>query len=178
VKAQFSYPDELEPTATERIVLPSGRQFDFPKATPRFRKWLGSRPSSIYGRKELLDYQGECVFAELAILRIFQAAGWDGRWIDTFGGKTRTGYWGDGVLAPLPAEQELALKTIRNAAGLTGGCYDVFCWRENAVCFAEAKRLGHDRIRQTQLRWLEGAIQTGIPASALLIVEWTASDAS
>jgi hypothetical protein len=48
----------------------------------------------------------------------------------------------------------------------------VFCWRDGAVIFAEAKRKGRDRIRTTQRRWLEASLDAGIPLDSFLIVEW------
>jgi hypothetical protein len=82
------------------------------------------------------------VFAEIAILRCFQKEGWDGRWIDNFGGKTkdRLGYWGDAseIIKDLPAEQKALLERIRKKADCKGGCFDVFCWRDGDVVFAES----------------------------------------
>lgn len=37
-------PALLTPTATERVLLPSGREEALPKATPRFSKWTGEFP--------------------------------------------------------------------------------------------------------------------------------------
>ncbi|HWD48961.1 MAG TPA: hypothetical protein VG309_03500 [Rhizomicrobium sp.] len=119
-----------------------------------------------------MDWRDEPVFAELAILRIFKSENWDGRWIDSYGRKYRVGYWKDDTVVPLPEAQDKYLDRIRNAAGQKGGCFDVFCWRDGDVVFAEAKRKGKDRIRGSQRRWVEAALHLGVAADQLLIVEW------
>jgi hypothetical protein len=48
-------PALLNPTTTERVLLPSGRQEALPKVTPRFPKWQGGFPWSTFGGKPILD---------------------------------------------------------------------------------------------------------------------------
>ncbi len=75
----------LLPTTTERIVLPrSGRVIDVPKATPAFASWRGVPIPNTYGRKPVLDVDGEPCFAEIATLRALEGVGWEGVWIDSF----------------------------------------------------------------------------------------------
>lgn len=167
------YPKRLEPTSTERITFPSGREVDVPKTTPSFRPWQGRPPKDRYGNKPLLECDDELVFAELAILRLFEREGWEGRWIDSYRRKYRTGYWGPNVTKDLPAEQHAVLDSIRAKSGRRGGCFDVFCWGGGLAAFAEAKWTAHDRIRPSQRRWLEAALDVGIPLESFLIVEWT-----
>jgi hypothetical protein len=172
MQTELPYPDILRPRLYERVTLPSGCSVDVPKATIIFQKWLLEVPSKTYGNKALLACDHELVFAELAILRIFERAGWDGRWIDSFGGKFRIGYWTDDATRDLPPEQRAVFDSIQKLAGIKGGCFDVLCWRDGIVCFAEAKRKKRDRIRRTQKRWLEAALSFGLPVTAFLIVEW------
>jgi hypothetical protein len=161
--------DVLKPQSSERIVLPSGREITIAKATPLFRKWAGEMPDDTFNRKPLLDLNGEMVFAELAILRSFQQAGWDGRWIDSFHQRFLTGYWPP-VSEPLPVQQQSILDRIRAKAGGSGGCFDVFCWRGDELLFAESK--WRDRLLPTQTRWLEAALDVGVPTESFLIVQW------
>jgi hypothetical protein len=72
------YPDLLVPTTIEIIELPSGVTVQIPKTEPTFDLWKGKPISDTYGNKIVLDCDGESVFAELAILRIFQKDGWQG----------------------------------------------------------------------------------------------------
>jgi hypothetical protein len=57
-----------------------------------------------------------------------------------------------------------------------GGCWDVFAWKgagPDEVAFAESKRRGSDKLRSTQLQWLQTALEAGIPLEYFLIVEWS-----
>jgi hypothetical protein len=65
----------LKPQSRQRILLPSGREIAVAKATPLFRRWAGEAPRDTFNGKPLLEFNGEMVFAELAILRSFQQAG-------------------------------------------------------------------------------------------------------
>ena len=171
----MKFPDLLKPQST--LVHPSIRDVHVPKATALFQKWTGELPEDTFNHKPVLNYCGEMVFAELAILRCFQQEGWDGRWIDNFGKtKYRIGYWGNTseVIKDLPAKQKALLDRIQKAnAECKGGCFDVFCWRDGNVVFAESKWKGNDQIRPNQARWLEAALSIGIPLDSFLIVEWS-----
>lgn len=166
-------PDFFAPNSTETIdLLHSKRLVVVPKALVRFNPWLGERPVDTYGKKPLIDWSGRCAFAELAILWEFEAAGWQGRWIDSYRGKFRTGYWESDCIKELPAEQLHLFAKIRLAAGRRGGCFDVFCWSGDRVCFVEAKWTGKDRIRDSQRIWIEAAMDSGVRSDQLLVVEW------
>ncbi|HEX8683128.1 MAG TPA: hypothetical protein VF707_12490 [Ardenticatenaceae bacterium] len=125
-----------------------------------FQRWQGPVSVDTYGNKPLINLDGEEVYAELTILRLLQAEGWHGVWVDRYRRKMRTGIT---EYVSLPAEQDKLLQQIYQAAQTTGGCFDVFCWQHDVVLFAESKRKSHDRIRQTQLKWLEGAMALGLP---------------
>ncbi len=172
-----TYPERLMPESVENLYLPSGVHVQIPKAAPAFRLWSGEFTGDTYGNKPLLDVDGTPMFAELAILRLFHKDGWDGVWVDTFRKKYRTA-WGDEGVVRLSGERLELLRAIHRRAGSASGCFDVFCWKDDAVVFAESKRRSKDEIRQTQLAWLEAAMQTGLDASAFLIVEWSSTDSS
>lgn len=168
----MDYPESLTPVVRQRIDLPSGKSVDVPKATPIFRKWTGEPPEDTYGRKPVLEFEHNPAFAELVILRIFERAGWEGRWIDSYRNRTVVGCWGDNIMKPLPAKERALLDSIRAKSGVKGGCFDVFCWRGEAVLFAEAKWKAHDEIRVNQRHWLQAALNAGLPLESFLIVEW------
>lgn len=50
----------------------------------------------------------------------------------------------------------------------------MYAWRgaPDEVVFAESKRRGSDKLRASQLRWLQIALEAGIPLEYFLIVEW------
>ena len=68
-------PAPLTPTATERVLLPSGREEALSKATPRSPKWQSAFPWSTYGGKPIVDFRGEPPYAEVVILRALEAEG-------------------------------------------------------------------------------------------------------
>ena len=155
------YPEQLMPEAVEDLHLPSGLDVQIPKAAPVFQLWSGEFTGDTYGNKPLIDVDGTPMFAELAILGLFQKDGWDGVWVDTFRKKYRTA-WGDEGVVRLSGDRLQLLKSIHKRAGSTSGCFDVYCWKDDFVVFAESKRRSKDEIRQTQLAWLEAAMSTGL----------------
>jgi hypothetical protein len=167
------YPNILTPNSTEELTLPSGSVVHLLKATPTFRLWTGEPIGDTYGSKSILDLSGEPVFAELAILRLFQREGWEGVWVDSYRQKYRVGYWNKDNEVALPPKREDLLERIYQRVGGRKGCWDVYCWREGEVVFAESKRRRRDRIRKTQLRWMEAALDVGVPPESFLIVEWS-----
>lgn len=169
----MSYPASLVPSAVERFLLTDGRIVDVPKATPTFRPWSGPPPGDTYGGKPIVNNAGKPAFAELLILDAFRRDGWDGVWIDTYRNKFRVGYWDAEPLPDLPRRPGALLSRILEARG-TGrsGTWDVCCWRGEDIVFVEAKRAGHDKIRPTQITWLESALRVGVEIDSLLVVEW------
>lgn len=172
-----TFPEPLIPQTVEELSLPSGTRVSIPKAEPVFKKWEGEFVEDTYGNKPLIDIDAEPMFAELAILRLFQKDGWDGVWVDTFRKKYRTS-WGDEGRVKPPEDKLQLLKAIHRRAGSASGCFDVFCWKDDFVVFAESKRRSKDEIRPTQLARLEAAMQTGLDASTFLIVEWSSTGSS
>ncbi|HNU57075.1 MAG TPA: hypothetical protein PKN30_10840, partial [Flavobacteriales bacterium] len=53
------------------------------------------------------------------------------------------------------------------------GCWDVVAWKDDQLVFAEAKKAKHDRLRDTQVRWVEAALQCGLTEENFLVVEWS-----
>jgi len=136
----------------------------------RLDPWCGPPIADDYGGKAVLDYFGEPLFAELVILRHFEAVGWRGVWVDTYRRRTRVSLTDD---LPLPTERRELLDRVADRAGMPHGCFDVFAWSESGVAFAEAKRSGRDRIRTSQVRWLSAALDVGVPLDSFLVVEWS-----
>ena len=114
------YPELLSPVTTETLYLPSGTLVRLPKAEPRFLAWQGEFTGDTYGNKPLLDIDGEPMFAELSILRLFQKDGWDGVWVDTFRKKYRTA-WGEKGAVKLFGDKLWLLKAINQRAGSAYG---------------------------------------------------------
>jgi hypothetical protein len=172
----WSYPAALKPKGSQKIELLNGQEIEIAKATPVFSRWKRAPPSDTFGGKPVLEINGELVFAELAILRLLEQAGWEGRWVDSYRQRFLTGYWPEPQTHDLPLLQKAIFDLTQSRAGGTGGCFDVMCWRGNALLFAESKWKDHDRIKDNQRRWLQAALEVGLPLESFLIVEWTASD--
>lgn len=172
----MKYPTELSPTACEQISLPNGSSVEVPKATPTFSLWHGTAPSSSYGGKAILTYQAQPAFAELLILRTFAAEGWDGVWIDTFRQRYLRGFWPEPDRVELPAEQLQVLAKLSEQGRAKP--WDVFCWSGDNLVFVEAKRAKKDRIRASQVAFLQNALAAGITESSFLIVEWRLSNSA
>jgi hypothetical protein len=168
----MQYPETLTPSDQEVIFLPSGKDVRVPKTSPLFNAWTGEPISDRYGNKPLLNFKGQPVFAELAILVALQSDGWQGVWVDTFRRKYRTSCDPLNEIM-LPSRQLKLLNRIYQHAGSRSGCWDVFCWKEEMYLFAESKRHKHDSIRDTQRKWLDSALAEGVPMTSFLIVEWT-----
>ena len=163
----MEYPSDLKPTTTQAFSLPSGRAVSVPKTCPTFVPWRGAVDLDKYGNKAVLDFHGEPAFAEIAILRLLQQAGWSGVWIDTYRKRFLVGI---GKEVDLPIERQTVLDSI-SKSGI--GCFDVFAWKNRAILFAESKCASRDRIRLTQLRWLEAALTAGLSPDSFLVVEWS-----
>ena len=165
-------PTLLQPTTTEEMILPSGRIVSFPKSTPLFNIWQGEPIEDTYNGKAILDYEGRPAFAELVILWSMMAEGWQGCWIDTFRHRYLTGYWGAEPSKSLPQRPISIPDNLWNLAKARSGAWDVFCWRDDKVVFAESKRSKHDQIRASQLQFAESALTLGLSPESFLLVEW------
>jgi hypothetical protein len=168
----MNYPASLQPTTTESMTLPSGRSVAFPKATPTFPRWPADFVGKTYGGKAVLDFNGRPAFAELVILWTLQNEGWQGVWVD----KTvfRTGYWNSPPQKSLPPKPSSLSDEVWNLAKTPPGVWDVFCWQDDKVLFAESKRGKRDRIRPSQRLFAESALNVGLPLDSFLFVEWKA----
>jgi hypothetical protein len=167
------WPENLSPSASEPVELPDGVSVVVPKTNPTFRRWSGRPLGDTFGNKTVLDFEGRPAFAELAILWSFIATGWDGVWVDSYGKRHLREFWPVPVSREIPPEQHQLLREITSGAAGHGRPWDVFCWSEAGVIFAEAKRKGRDPIRPTQIAFLTSALHLGLPISSFLIVEWS-----
>ena len=139
-----------------------------------------------FGGKNLLDVDSKPQFAEVAILRAFEQAGWQGRWVETYGKpRMQPGLWrewmpgGQGAQEQVPISDAWVNERLEAIAVSNGnsfaGCWDVIAWKGDRLIFAEAKLSKKDRIRGTPLCWLEAALQCGCSVNDFLVVEWSLS---
>jgi hypothetical protein len=157
------------------IHMPSGRIIaDVPGIFMRFPKWQGEPFVDDFGKKAagMVELDGEHTFAELAVLRLLEKDGWNGRWVNTQGaGKEVWKYlteWRDvprdeqrnRVIEDAEPRQLLARIAGMNKPARYRGCWDVFAWRGDDIAFFETKRTtprNDDEIRKEQENWLRSA---------------------
>jgi len=156
----------------EWMILPNGLKVQLVRLD--LPAWAGSPVEGHgLGAKALIDMGGRPMFAELAVLEQKRAQGWDGAWIDSYRRKYRVSMPPQTTIE-LPSEQAKLLADIRDRTGRWGGCWDVFAWRGSEFMFLELKRAhSSDRIRKTQVEFLEAALNLGVPIAAFSLVEWT-----
>jgi hypothetical protein len=170
-------PPELQPTGTIDIKLPSGLRRQLPVCRRTFPRWGGEALAFRFGSKPVLDYKGAACFAELVILGILRENGWCGVWVQTYGGthylrSMPQGWSLKSEHVSIPPDKEAILKGIWKTAG-TKACFDVFAWRGTDILFCEAKHQPGDKLTRAQCRFIEGALDWGLPKDQLLVVEWT-----
>lgn len=160
-------------TESEILSLSSGGNISIQKYFLRFDSWKGAPIPDTYNGKAIIDWNGEPVFAELAVLRLFQSHGWSGVWVDSYRRKYRTGLPDIAEPIELPHKQRQLVESIRARTGRSGGCWDVLVWKDDFVLFLELKRQKRDRIQKSQMQWLEVALGSGFNPKNFALVEWT-----
>jgi hypothetical protein len=130
--------------------------------------WAPNKPAI------LLD--GERTWAEFALVRLLERAGWEGRWIKNWTGGQEFCLDVDRT-SPLPAVAATTFTRIhRQAAALRGaGAWDVFAWNGLDVLFIESKQhRSSDSLNPNQRAWLEAALEVGVSSSRFAVVEYDA----
>jgi hypothetical protein len=146
----------------------------------RFPKWQGEPFSDDFGKKAagMVELDGEHLFAELAVLRLLQKDGWDGRWVNTQGAggeiwKYLTEWRDVGrqeqrnrVIEEAEPRQLLARVAGMNKPARYSGCWDAFAWKDPSFAFFECKRgapKGKDSLKTSEMEWLRAALYLGDP---------------
>jgi hypothetical protein len=175
------WPPGLSPTDHLVLRTPSAT-LAVPVCRPELTPWTAPTDLWTFGQKALVESNGQPVFAELAILRAFEAAGWEGRWVETYGHWRNPRFWVDWRPGKARDQQHVPiphgwiaqrLQQIADAKGGShGGCPDLVLWRGQHLLFVECKRRGKDRFRPTQVRWLQAALECGVRMEEVVVVEW------
>jgi len=157
-------------SGNEPFVLSSGVTVQIPKYSLSFKRWGGDPIPNAY-RKPIVEFDGNPLFAELAVLRMFQQNGWDGVWVDSYGKKYRNGL--PKVVEPveLPFDKEKIIASIRNESGRFGGCWDVFVWKDDRILFLELKQK-NEPIKDSQRGWLESSLELDYKPDNFALIEW------
>jgi hypothetical protein len=159
------------------IALPSGNTVPLRHLTVRFgtaspdRLKEGALPAT-YTSKPLVTFGGDAMFGELALLRWLEVDGWEGAWLDTFHGRK---VWRDmptrSTPVALPADARALYDRILSAnGGRASGTFDVMAWRGSQTIFVEYVGPG-EGLSKNASRWIQAALDAGVSANDLLIVE-------
>lgn len=128
---------------------------------------------------------GKPMFAELAIMHLFLKSGWQARWIETYARMKNPFYlseWKDDKYknqTPSPIMNNRITNLLKEIAILNGsysGCWDVLGWKNDEITFAESKRFKKDRIRGTQINWLDAGLRFGLTPENFRIIQWDFSN--
>jgi len=174
------------------IHMPSGRMIgDVAGVFLRFPHWEGAPFADDFGKKAagMVELDGEHTFAELAVLRLLEREGWNGRWVNTYSGKgevwkylTR---WDD---VPRTDQRNRVIEEADPRVVLAGvakhnrkryaGCWDVFAWRGDDFAFLQTRRgapAAKAELGAAQAEWLHNALLFGdarITLASFAVVHW------
>jgi hypothetical protein len=174
VESLFARATSLE---LREMVLPSGHSVPLRHLTVRFgtaspdRLKEGALPAT-YTSKPLVTFGGDAMFGELALLRWLEVDGWQGVWLDTVHGRKS---WRDmptrATPVALPSKAHaLYDRIVTQKGGRASGTFDVMAWRGSQTIFVEYLGPG-EALGKHASRWIEAALDSGVSANDLLIVE-------
>ena len=175
------------------ITLPAGRMIhDVPGIFMRFPRWGGAPFVDDFGKKSaaMVELDGEHLFAELAVLRILEKDGWQGRWVNTYGGGGEVwkflAEWQDVPRAEQktrPIHDDAPRQLLARIAGFNKprrykGAWDVFAWRDSDFVFMQCKRTApndKDVLGKDQQEWFRSALYVGndeVSERSFCFVQW------
>jgi len=183
--------DDLVVRLANPFLRPTGERVDaLPSVFVRFPMWRGAPFADDMSKKTaaMVELNGEHLFAELAILRLLERDGWEGRWIHTTSSGEITKYiteWRDvsrQEQRSRPIQHDGAralLYAIADRSGNRyGGCWSLFAWRENSYAFFETKRQNakeKEKLKPAQEAWVRAALslrEQTMSARDFALVQW------
>ena len=157
----------------------------------RLPRWQGTPFQDDFGKKNagMVALGDEHLFAELAVLRMLQGAGWDGRWVSTYSAKGEVWKylvrWDDvprEQQRSRPIEEEAPRRLLAAVASRARkrykGCWDVFAWRDENAAFLQVKSgapKAGDEVKEEQVDWLHTALLLADPrvtVDSFAFVSW------
>jgi hypothetical protein len=183
--------DDLSVALTNPFLRPTGERVDsVPSVSVRLPMWRGAAFTDDLGKKTaaMIELNGEHLFPELAILRLLEGDGWEGRWIHTTSSGEITKYITDWRDVPRQEQRSRPIQhdgarallyAIADRSGNRyGGCWSVFAWRENSYAFFEAKRQSakdKEKLKSAQEAWVRAALslrEQTMSARDFALVQW------
>jgi hypothetical protein len=179
-----THPQMIEFFGSPRMSLQSEFQCAEPVAwsTPHFAKWAGEAPGSTYGGKPIIDFEGEPVFAEIAIVRTLRKHGLQAVWVSQAFGRLvfRDAFSGKPPKPDVPSNVVAVLTAVAaDRGGTFGGTWDVVAWpaedpdpQLSDLRFIESKYHGNDSIDIEQVKWFQAMRARGAPLTSFLVLDW------
>jgi hypothetical protein len=184
--------EDYRVTLRTPIHTPSGRVIqDVAGVFLRLPQWQGEPFVDDFGKKAagMVELDGEHLFGELAVLRLLEKDGWEGRWVNTQGAKgevwkylTR---WDDVArdeqrTRNIEAEEprRVLARIASNRKKRYAGCWDVYAWRDGQFAFLDTRRgqpNGKDEVKADRVDWLHTALLFGderIKLDSFAVVNW------
>ena len=171
--AQWLAADALE---AHHVTLPSGQVVEYSRLLRhehRLPEPIARTESCWAPNKPTVDFEGTPTWAELVIVRLLERQGWEARWLKNWTGG-REMCVDVGRARPLPQGVGDMLGRIDRRAAIAtgGGAWDILAWRDSEyLCIESKQHRSSDRLRSTQLAWLEAAIAEGIDGYAIVEYE-------
>lgn len=172
--ARPQLPPELE--RLEDLTLAVGRR-QLPIARCRVAFDYCSKPVTVgpdpaWASRPQVLLDGRALFPEIALLALFQKAGWKGVWVD--GAHRRYYDKMPNVSKGAGLETRIAGLLARVNAAATGrrcSCWDLVLWDGKTVLLVDVESgpvaPGHARVA-----WLDAALRAGVSPGQFLVVEW------
>jgi hypothetical protein len=159
---------------------------------PKWTSALSPYVEREFGKKSaaMIELNNEHPFAELAVLRLPQNDGWDGRSVNTYGGRGEVWKylteWEDVPRAEQrtrPIQEDEPRQLLARIAGFNRprrykGCWDTFAWRSSEFAFVECKRTtakSTQVVSKEKEEWLRSALFLGdarLPLDSFCFVQW------
>jgi hypothetical protein len=157
----------------------------------RFPRWAGAPFVDDFGKKAgaMVEMDGEHLMPELAVLRLLQKQGWEGRWVSTYSAKGEVWKylteWSD-----VPRDQQrtrnieeeeprrLLAKIASKSVKRYAGCWDIFAWKDGQYAFVQTKRSAPgaaDEVGKLQVDWLHTSLLFGdsrLTPDSFVFVQW------
>ena len=160
----------VEPTAA--VMPSSGKTVRVPTVLRTERHATGGYPRNFgtVPNKPAIRFGREIMYPEIVLVRLLEDRGWVAAWRKNWQGKAFWRAIGEDVAVPGPVR--VVVDQLAAAVGGKGGAWDVIAWKGNQLLFVESKKHQKDKLRPTQLAWLEQALAAGMRMESFAIVEY------
>jgi hypothetical protein len=189
VDVHYLYPEGLEPDHEEMI---PGLEVTVPGVNLVFKRWRGKPIKDDYGGRQVVDYEGKPMFAEIAIVRMAVKAGWSAFWQQAYPIRQSGPYyyadWKEDAVRKHQTlagsldssyHQDLQASIARYNSNSFRGSWDIIAWNGDGgrTLYIKSKQSKKDSIRDSQVRWFSACLSAGLKKREnFLVVQWRFDD--